>query len=154
MWAAKPNRKGNQEAGKRFWQRSRYGSLSAHTSLLLLPLPSVPPSDPSPCSDMPQFHFSYRNASPPKGWIEKNAAKELEPVPAQLCEHHIAPSLHTHPSSAQPGPRPLQREGKSSSLQWGMGPGHLKGCTKGWDFRPAHPGWVYPFQTSKMRRWW
>lgn len=24
---------------------------------MLLPLPSVPPSDPSPCSDMPQFHF-------------------------------------------------------------------------------------------------
>lgn len=42
---AKQERKG-------FWQRSRRGSLSIQTSLLL-PFPGVPPSDPSPCSDMP-----------------------------------------------------------------------------------------------------
>lgn len=71
-----------------------YGSLSTQPSLLL-PLLGVPPSDPSPCSDMPQFHFYCRNTSHLKGWIEKNAARELEPVcRSQSQQSRVSTSVH------------------------------------------------------------
>lgn len=90
---------------------------SAGNTSLLLPLPGVPPSDPSPCSDMPQFHLYCRNTSHLLGWIQKNAAREQEPVCSNWSQHSRASTSsrrvpHLDPGSAQPGPEPLERDRK------------------------------------------
>lgn len=150
VWAAKPNRKGNHQAGRGFWQRSRYGSLSARAALLL-PLPPVPPADPSPCSDMPQFHFYCRNASPSEGLdLEKCSWRaraclfaETGPSTVALAPRRLVPPRRPGQGSAWPC-APAKGKGSpggSGSAGGKRRPGHIKGPARGWSFRPTHPGW-------------
>lgn len=94
---------------------------SAANTSLLLPLPAVPPSDPSPCSDMPQFHLCCRNTSHLLGWIQNNAAGELDPVGSNWSQHtraststssHRVPHPEPGAPALNPAPKPWEEKGK------------------------------------------